>query len=104
MMHQLIFYIPESHLNIVKNALFEKGAGRIGNYDCCCWQTKGEGQYRPLENSHPFIGKKNKICREIEYKVEMICEDHLVDGVIETLLKIHPYETPAFSVYPVRAK
>lgn len=101
-MHQLIFYIPESHLHIVKNALFEKGAGKIGNYDCCCWQTKGEGQYRPLENSQPFIGEKNKICQEVEYKVEMICEDHLIDTVVETLLKTHPYETPAFSVYPVR--
>ncbi len=103
-MHQLSFYIPESHLEIVKSALFEKGAGKIGNYDSCCWQTKGEGQYRPLENSNPFSGGKNKISHEVEYKVEMICEDHLIDTVIATLLKIHPYETPAFSAYPVRVK
>lgn len=103
-MHKLSFYIPESHLEIVKNALFEKGAGKIENYDCCCWQTKGEGQYRPLENSHPFSGDKNKISHEVEYKVEMICEDHLIDTVIETLLKMHPYEMPAFSAYSVRVK
>ena len=101
-MHKLSFYVPETHLEIVKNALFEQGAGKIGNYDCCCWQTKGEGQYRPLENSNPFVGEKNKICREAEYKVEMICEDHLINVVIETLLKTHPYETPAFSIYLVR--
>lgn len=103
-MHQLTFYIPESHLEIVKNALFEKGAGKIGNYDSCCWQTKGEGQYRPLENSNPFLGEQHKVSHEVEYKVEMVCEDHLVDVVIETLLKTHPYETPAFFIFPVRVK
>lgn len=103
-MHQLIFYIPESHLEIVKNALFQQGAGKIGNYDHCCWQTKGEGQYRPLENSNPFLGEKNQIARESEYKVEIICEDHLVDAVINALLENHPYETPAFSLWPIRVK
>lgn len=103
-MHQLSFYLPESHLERVKNALFEKGAGKIGNYDCCCWQTKGEGQYRPLENSNPFLGEKNKMSREVEYKVEMICEDHLIEVIIETLLKTHPYETPAFTVHSVRVR
>jgi hypothetical protein len=103
-MHKLSFYVPESHLDIVKNALFEKGAGKLSNYDHCCWQVKGEGQYRPLENSQPFKGTQNQVCKEPEFLVEMVCEDHLIDDVINTLLKTHPYETPAFSAWPVRIK
>lgn len=103
-MHKFCFYVPASHLEIVKNALFEKGAGKIGNYDHCCWQTLGEGQYRPLSQSNAFKGEKNKISHESEYLVEMICEDHLVDTLIDTLLKTHPYETPAFQIWPARGK
>lgn len=101
-MHKLSFYVPESYLEIVKNALFEQGAGKLGNYDHCCWQTRGEGQYRPLENSHPFQGKTHEISKEPEFLVEMVCEDHLLDDVIDALLKSHPYEIPAFSAWPVR--
>ncbi|OGT42034.1 MAG: NGG1p interacting factor NIF3 [Gammaproteobacteria bacterium RIFCSPHIGHO2_12_FULL_40_19] len=101
-MHKLCFYVPESHLESVKDALFEKGAGRYAHYDRCCWQVKGEGQYRPLENSAPFIGEKNRISKEAEYMVEMICEDHLINEVIEALIQSHPYETPAFSAWQVR--
>jgi len=79
-MHKITFYVPESHLETVKNALFDQGAGKIGNYDRCCWQTKGEGQYRPLENSHPFQGEKNKVCKEPEYLVEMVCEEKVLDA------------------------
>ena len=101
-MQKLAFYVPESHLENVKTALFEKGAGKMGHYDCCCWQTKGIGQYRPLENSQPFLGEHNKISKESEFIVEMVCEDHLIDAVIETLKQTHPYETPAFSAWKIR--
>lgn len=101
-MHKLSFYVPETHLESVKTALFDVGAGRIGNYDCCCWQAKGTGQYRPLLGSKPFKGITNKIETEPEYLVEMVCEDSIVEVVIETLYASHPYETPAFSIWPVR--
>ena len=101
-MHKFTFYVPESHLDNVKVALFNAGAGRIGNYDQCCWQTKGEGQYRPLEGSHPFKGKANMVEKEPEYLVEMVCEDAFLDAVIDALFKSHPYETPAFATWPIR--
>ncbi len=91
-------YVPESHLEIVKKALFEKGAGHWGNYDCCAWQTRGTGQFRPLDSSTPYIGKKGKIHTEDEYKLELICKNDIVGGVIETLIRVHPYETPAYHV------
>ena len=73
----------------------------MGNYDCCCWQTKGVGQYRPLDGSDPFKGKQNTICNEPEYLVEMVCEDALIDDVIETLIAAHPYETPAYAAWKI---
>ena len=103
-MQKLSFYVPETHLEAVKSALFQAGAGKIGSYDCCAWQTKGTGQFRPLKGSTPFVGEKNKIHQEIEYLVEMVCEDNLVDAVLNALRESHPYETPAFTIVSVRGE
>ena len=73
------FYVPESHLEPVKNALFAAGAGKIGNYDCCAWQTKGEGQFRALEGSQPFLGQKGQIEKVSEWKVEMVFAETIED-------------------------
>jgi hypothetical protein len=98
-MYKLCFYVPESHLDTVKTALFESGAGKIGNYDCCAWQVKGQGQFRALEGSNPFIGKKNEIETVSEYKVEMIFEDRIREQVVRALKKAHPYEEPAYDIW-----
>lgn len=100
-MYKLCFYIPESHLEPVKKALFDKGAGRIGLYDHCCWQTLGEGQFRPLQGSTPFIGSQQAVERLAEYKVEMVCDDERVSEVVKELLNTHPYEEPAYEVYKI---
>ena len=60
-MYSLVFYVPETHLEVVKEAVFLAGAGAIGDYDHCCWQAKGQGQFRPLEGSHPHLGTKDCI-------------------------------------------
>ncbi|MBF0413218.1 MAG: NGG1p interacting factor NIF3 [Desulfamplus sp.] len=95
-MYLISFYVPESHLQAVTSAMFNKGAGRIGNYDSCAWYTKGFGQFRPLEGSSPFVGKQDKIEHLSELKVEMVCEKHLIKEVLQELIKAHPYETPAY--------
>lgn len=100
-MYSIIFYVPESHLDSVKTALFTHGAGRIGNYDCCCWQTLGMGQYRPLPGSKPHLGKENTIEKVPEYKVEMVCQAEDVQKVIAALLESHPYEVPAYAVHKI---
>lgn len=100
-MYSIIFYVPESHLENVKTAMFAKGAGRIGNYGCCCWQTRGTGQFRALPGSQPFVGKENIIEQVEEYKVEMACEEEHIKEVIAALLQSHPYETPAYSVHKI---
>jgi hypothetical protein len=62
-MYKLCFFVPESHLETVKEAIFEAGAGRIGDYDRCCWQVLGDGQFRPLPGSQPFSGKQGELER-----------------------------------------
>ena len=100
-MYKIEFYVPESGLEKVKNAMFQAGAAVIGNYDCCAWQIKGEGQFRPLEGSKPFIGETNKIEKIPEYKVELVCPDDKIKEVIAALKASHPYETPAYQHWKV---
>lgn len=95
-MYLIGVYVPASHLETVKKALFEQGAGRLGNYDCCSWETRGTGQFRALEGSSPFVGQEGKIHRQEEYKLELICNNDILARVIDTIMRVHPYETPAY--------
>jgi len=95
-MYKLTVYIPEAHLEPVKAALFAAGAGRYGAYDCCCWQVLGQGQFRPLAGSHPFVGQTGLVEKVLEYRVEMICRDDALADVTAALRAVHPYEEPAF--------
>ena len=100
-MYKLVFYVPESHLDIVKTAVFDIGAGNIGNYDHCCWQTLGQGQFRPLAGSQPHSGEVEKLEKVAEYRVEMVCRNELIVEVISALKQAHPYEEPAYDVWPL---
>ena len=97
------FYVPETHLEAVKNAMFEAGAGKVGAYDSCAWQTLGQGQFRAKEDSDPFIGSKESIETVLEYKVEMVCEEKFLPEVIFALKDSHPYEEVAYSVVQLRS-
>ena len=97
-MFKLCYFVPESHLEITKQAVFRAGAGKIGDYDQCAWQCKGQGQFRPLEGSDPFLGQKGELEVVTEYKVELVCEEAKIQGAIEALKQAHPYEEPAYEV------
>ena len=98
-MYKICTFIPASHLEAVKTAMFDAGAGRIGDYDCCCWQTLGTGQFRPLDKANPFIGSQGQLETVEEYKVEMVCDDPLIKQVIEAMKSAHPYEEPAYDIW-----
>lgn len=97
-MYKLTVFIPNEHLEPVKSALFEAGAGKIGEYDNCCWQVQGTGQFRPLVNSNPHIGKQGTREQVEEWRVEMVVADQYIHDVITALKQAHPYETPAYDV------
>jgi dinuclear metal center YbgI/SA1388 family protein len=99
---KLVTYIPESHLDAVKNALFEAGAGVIGNYDQCGFTTPGTGSFRANEMAKPFRGEKGKIHYEKEIRFETVLFSHLTDKVIKSLLEVHPYEEVAYDLYSLK--
>jgi structural hemagglutinin/hemolysin toxin protein RtxA len=101
--YKLVFFVPESYKEAVKKALFKQGAGLYQGYDCCAWETLGQGQFRPLDNSQPFIGQKNVIEKIEEYRVEMLCQSQHIKAILQTLIECHPYEVPAYEVWPIKS-
>lgn len=102
-MYKLCFFVPETHLEQTKLALFAAGAGRIGNYEHCAWQCRGQGQFRPLKGSNPYLGEKDQLETVVEYKVELVCDDELVRDALQALKTAHPYEEPAYDIYRLEA-
>ncbi len=100
-MYKICFYVPESHLDCVKDALFSAGAGQIGQYDCCAWQSKGEGQFRALDGSKPFLGELNQLEKIVEYKVELVCAGQYIELAVQALKASHPFEVPAYDVIEI---
>ena len=92
-MMQVIVFVPESHKEQVKQAMFNVGGGKIGNYDSCCFEYQGNGQFRPLPGSHAFLGKVNELEQVREVKIEMTCEDHVFPDIVTAIRASHPYES-----------
>ena len=92
------FYVPEAHLEWVKQAMFDAGAGKVGYYECCAWQVLGQGQYKPDEGSNPFKGRQGNLETLSEYKVEMVCVEESIEEVVRAMKGSHPYEEVAYSV------
>ena len=97
-MYKIVVFVPMTHVQIVKDALFAAGAGKIGSYDSCCFETKGIGQFRPLPGSQPYLGQKNVIEKVEEFKIELVCDEKYLQRSITALKKHHPYETPAYDI------
>jgi hypothetical protein len=97
--YKLSFFVPTSHVEDVKSAVFAAGGGRIGDYDHCAWQVLGTGQFRPLDGSQPFIGEAGQVEQVEEWKVELVVADELIRSVVAALKQSHPYETPAYEVW-----
>jgi dinuclear metal center YbgI/SA1388 family protein len=95
---KLIVFVPQSHSELVAEALFNSGAGHIGNYKNCSFITTGVGSFFPLSNSNPFNGEKDKVENLNESKIEVILPDYLVSDVIQSMKDAHPYEEIAYDV------
>lgn len=102
-LYKIEFYVPEHNVEQVKMAMFDAGAGRVGDYDACAWQTLGQGQYRPLAGSQPYLGTQDKIETVSEYKVELVCAEEFLTKVIKALNTTHPYEEVAYSVFRIES-
>lgn len=100
-MYRLSVYVPADSVEKVKTAMFDAGAGRIGDYEHCAWQVLGSGQFRPLSGARPAIGEVGTEETVQEYQVEMVCADEHIAAVIAALCAAHPYEEPAYQYWQV---
>jgi dinuclear metal center YbgI/SA1388 family protein len=96
MLSKLVVYVPFNFADKVRDAIFEVGAGQIGNYDCCSYNSEGKGSFRAKEGSNPFVGEQDKVHFENEVRIEVILPGYLKMKVTEAILSVHPYEEPAF--------
>lgn len=99
---KLVTFVPESHVEYVRNALFNAGAGNIGNYDSCSFNLHGEGTFRANESADPFVGDIGKLHFEKEIRIETILPKFKRADVLRALLSVHPYEEPAYDFYPLK--
>ncbi len=98
---KLATFVPHAHAEKVQQALFKAGAGEIGEYDSCSFNVKGKGTFRAGKDANPFVGEKNKIHSEPETRIEVILPKFLKNKIIATLLQAHPYEEPAYDIFPL---
>ena len=98
---KIVITVPESHADIVGEAMGNAGAGRIGNYTFCSFSSKGSGRFKPGEGAHPNIGEIGKFESVAEERIETICERDKVTDVIKAIKKVHPYEEISLDVWPL---
>jgi dinuclear metal center YbgI/SA1388 family protein len=103
-LNKLVCFCPEQHAGTVRAAMFEAGAGHIGNYDNCSFNAKGEGSFRALEGSKPFVGEKGKTHFENEIKIETVVPDFKLRQVVGAMKHTHPYEEVAYDVFQLENK
>ena len=100
-LNKLVTFCPASHSGELRAALFEAGAGHIGNYDCCSFNAAGKGTFRAGEGTSPFVGKLHDFHVEPEERIETIFPVHLRQKVLTALKSVHPYEEVAYDIYPL---
>ncbi len=101
MNRKLVVFVPREALNDVRNALFEAGAGRIGDYERCSWYTEGTGTFLGGAGTSPSVGHAGREERVSELRLETVYPEERHDEVVAALRRAHPYEEPAFDVYPL---
>jgi hypothetical protein len=98
---KLVWFVPREALAVTRDAVFAAGAGRIGDYERCSWYVAGTGTFLGGETTDPSVGQKGREERVAELRVETVVPVALVAEVVAALCAAHPYEEPAYEVYPL---
>lgn len=101
LLSKLVTFCPVDHADRVRQALFDAGAGHIGNYDFCSYNITGQGTFRASDDTNPFVGRKNELHIETETRIEVILPNYHRAAVVAALLDTHPYEEVAYDIYPL---
>lgn len=96
---KLVTFVPNSHADVVRNALFNSGAGSIGEYDSCSYNISGEGTFRAGQKANPYCGTIGELHKEDEVRIEVILPSFKQREVLTALISVHPYEEPAYDLY-----
>lgn len=99
--YKVVVFSPVTHLEKLRAVMSQAGAGEIGEYRKCSFESKGNGTFEPSKSAHPFIGASGTFERVPEIRLEMIVDKNCLPSVIEAIYKNHPYEEPAFDIYPL---
>jgi dinuclear metal center YbgI/SA1388 family protein len=98
LLRKIVTFCPQEHADKVRTAIFEAGAGQIGDYDSCSYNTFGEGSFRAMDAANPFVGKLNELHFEKEVKIEAIYPVYLESHIISKMIEAHPYEEVAYDI------
>ena len=98
---KLVVFVPQEALDAVRSAVFAAGAGRIGEYEHCSWYTEGTGTFLAGEGAAPTVGKRGREERVAELRFETVYPPEREAEVVRALRDAHPYEEPAFDLYPL---
>ena len=99
-LYHVAVYVPQDSMIEVAKAIFKAGAGTIDNYKNCLNDYEVSGQFKPMEGSNPILGEQDKLEKVVERKLEFFVDSFKLQKVISAMKKAHPYETPAYAVYP----
>ena len=100
-LYKLVFFSPIEHSESVKTAVFQAGAGHIGDYSACSFTSEGTGTFAPEEDANPFIGEQGRLEKVQEHKVEMLVPDYAISSVLNAMKSAHPYEEVAYDLIPL---
>ena len=98
---KLEIFVPQGHVEKVRDELARAGVGVIGNYDHCFAISQAQGSFRPLKGANPFDGVIGEIRYTAEYKIEVNCRRELVEEAIQAVRRSHPYEEPLINIFPL---
>lgn len=99
--YKIVVYVPETHGEMLRQALGEAGAGVIGKYSHCTFTLTGKSRFKPEPGSNPAEGKVGKLEEVVEERIETVCEGEKLNAVLAAIREVHPYEEPATDVYPI---
>ena len=96
---KLVWFVPADALDVTREAVFDAGGGRIGEYERCSWYTAGTGTFLGSEDTHPALGERGREEHVAELRVETVVPEEALEEAVSALLAAHPYEEPAYDVY-----
>lgn len=96
---KIVVFVPETHTDVVREAIGKAGGGNLGKYSFCSFSTRGTGRFRPDEGANPHIGSVGKFEEVVEERIETVCSRENLDAVIQAIKEVHPYEEVALDVY-----